>query len=117
MSMHRTLFHTLSIIVILSMLFSGMVPSPASAQGPDGIERQVNPQTGKVSFLGPESGQVLAAADDLGKSTRPRDPAMALMKRHRIDDLPVVDADDKPIGLIDVQDLVVLKMFDVGPDA
>jgi arabinose-5-phosphate isomerase len=43
--------------------------------------------------------------------------AMALMKRHRIDDLPVVDADDKPVGLIDVQDLVVLKMFDVGPDA
>jgi arabinose-5-phosphate isomerase len=43
--------------------------------------------------------------------------AMALMKRHRIDDLPVVDGDDRPIGLIDVQDLVVLKMFDVGPDA
>jgi arabinose-5-phosphate isomerase len=43
--------------------------------------------------------------------------AMAVMKRHRIDDLPVVDGEDRPIGLIDVQDLVVLKMLDVGPDA
>jgi arabinose-5-phosphate isomerase len=39
--------------------------------------------------------------------------AMAVMKQHRIDELPVVDADDRPIGLIDVQDLVVLKMLDV----
>jgi arabinose-5-phosphate isomerase len=42
--------------------------------------------------------------------------AMAVMKQFRIDELPVVDGDDKPIGLIDVQDLVVLKMLDVGPD-
>ena len=43
--------------------------------------------------------------------------AMALMRRHRIDDLPVVDDEDRPIGLIDVQDLVVLRMFDVdGPE-
>jgi arabinose-5-phosphate isomerase len=43
--------------------------------------------------------------------------AMAVMRQHRIDDLPVVDDDDQPIGLIDVQDLVVLRMFDVdGPE-
>jgi CBS domain-containing protein len=41
---------------------------------------------------------------------------MAVMRRHRIDDLPVVDEEDKPIGLIDVQDLVVLRMFDVDVD-
>ena len=39
--------------------------------------------------------------------------AMALMRSGRFDELPVVDEDDKPVGLIDVQDLVVLKMFDV----
>jgi arabinose-5-phosphate isomerase len=39
--------------------------------------------------------------------------AMAVMRRHRIDDLPVVDDEDRPIGLIDIQDLVVLKMMDV----
>ena len=39
--------------------------------------------------------------------------ALAILRQHRIDDLPVVDDDDRPIGLIDVQDLVVLKLFDV----
>jgi arabinose-5-phosphate isomerase len=39
--------------------------------------------------------------------------AMALMRQYRIDELPVVDSEDRPLGLIDVQDLVVLKMLDV----
>jgi arabinose-5-phosphate isomerase len=39
--------------------------------------------------------------------------AMALMRQYRMDELPVVDDEDHPVGLIDVQDLVVLKMFDV----
>ena len=43
--------------------------------------------------------------------------AMATMRQFRIDELPVVDDDNKPMGLIDVQDLVVLKMLDVEPDA
>jgi arabinose-5-phosphate isomerase len=38
--------------------------------------------------------------------------AMAMMRQHRIDELPVVDAQDRPVGLIDVQDLVVLKMLE-----
>lgn len=42
--------------------------------------------------------------------------AMAIMQKHRIDELPVVDADRHPVGLIDVQDLVVLRMLDVEPD-
>ena len=42
--------------------------------------------------------------------------AMAVMRQHRIDELPVVDDDDRPVGLIDVQDLVVLKMLDVEPE-
>jgi arabinose-5-phosphate isomerase len=36
--------------------------------------------------------------------------AMAIFHRYRIDDLPVVDADDKPVGLIDVQDVVAIKV-------
>jgi arabinose-5-phosphate isomerase len=39
--------------------------------------------------------------------------ALAVMRQFRIDELPVVDADDRPVGLIDVQDLLVLKLFDV----
>ncbi|HVT90478.1 MAG TPA: KpsF/GutQ family sugar-phosphate isomerase [Tepidisphaeraceae bacterium] len=42
--------------------------------------------------------------------------AMAVMRQHRIDELPVVNDDGKPVGLIDVQDLVVLKMLDVEPE-
>lgn len=42
--------------------------------------------------------------------------AMAIMRPLRIDELPVVDAGDRPVGMIDIQDLVVLKMMDVDPD-
>src|SRR5450432_1728433 len=42
--------------------------------------------------------------------------AMALMQQYRIDELPVVDEHDKPIGLIDVQDLVILRMLDVDAE-
>lgn len=37
--------------------------------------------------------------------------AMAIINQHRIDELPVVDAADQPIGLIDVQDIVALKLL------
>jgi len=36
--------------------------------------------------------------------------ATAIFHKYRIDDLPVVDADDKPVGLIDVQDIVAIKV-------
>ena len=39
--------------------------------------------------------------------------AIALMREFRIDELPVVDDQDRPIGIIDIQDLVVLRMLDV----
>jgi arabinose-5-phosphate isomerase len=50
------------------------------------------------------------------KSEELASEAMAIMRQFRIDELPVVDEDDKPVGLIDVQDLVVLKMLDVEPE-
>ncbi|MCE5186990.1 MAG: KpsF/GutQ family sugar-phosphate isomerase [Planctomycetaceae bacterium] len=36
--------------------------------------------------------------------------AMAIFHKYRIDDLPVVDAGDKPVGMIDVQDIVAIKI-------
>jgi len=36
--------------------------------------------------------------------------AMAIFHKYRIDDLPVVDAQDRPVGLIDVQDIVAIKI-------
>ena len=39
--------------------------------------------------------------------------ALGIMRQYRIDELPVVDEHDRPVGLIDIQDLVILKMLDV----
>ncbi len=36
--------------------------------------------------------------------------ATAIFHKFRIDELPVVDAEDKPVGLIDVQDIVTIKI-------
>ena len=36
--------------------------------------------------------------------------AMAIFHKHRIDDLPVVDDKGRPVGLIDVQDIVAIKI-------
>jgi arabinose-5-phosphate isomerase len=38
--------------------------------------------------------------------------ALALMNRHRIDELPVVDSNSRPVGLIDVQDVVSLRIVE-----
>lgn len=36
--------------------------------------------------------------------------AMAVFHKYRIDELPVVNAEDQPVGLIDVQDIVAIKI-------
>jgi len=36
--------------------------------------------------------------------------ATAIFHKYRIDELPVVDAQDRPVGLIDVQDIVMIKV-------
>ncbi len=36
--------------------------------------------------------------------------ATAIFHKYRIDELPVVDANDKPVGLIDVQDIITIKI-------
>jgi arabinose-5-phosphate isomerase len=38
--------------------------------------------------------------------------AMALFHEYRIDELPVVDEKDRPVGMIDVQDIVAIKIVD-----
>jgi arabinose-5-phosphate isomerase len=38
--------------------------------------------------------------------------AEAMMNRFRVDELPVVDEDDRPVGIIDVQDVLGLKSLD-----
>ncbi len=83
MVIHRRLLQVISIVVIQSMLFAGFPNNPASAQAQDGLRRQLNSQTGRVSFIEPESGTALPAAAALGISpaTPIQNPAMALVKR------------------------------------
>jgi Zn-dependent metalloprotease len=81
MAAHRRLFQIISVIVVFTVLFSSFSLPSVSAQGGDGLNRQVNPQNGKVSFLGPETGRTLSAARALGTFLRPQNPAMALAKR------------------------------------
>lgn len=38
--------------------------------------------------------------------------AVRLVREYRIDEIPVVDAEGKPLGLIDVQDLIALKVIE-----
>ena len=45
------------------------------------VKRQVNPQSGRVSFIGPENGRALSASRALGTFARPQDPARALADR------------------------------------
>jgi arabinose-5-phosphate isomerase len=42
--------------------------------------------------------------------------ALAIMNRYRIDELPVVDGDGRPVGIVDVQDLLGLRTMSDGPD-
>ena len=80
---HRKLLPITSILVILTILFSSFPGASAQAQGKDGLKREVNPQTGRISFLGPENGISLSAAQALGAASpaRPADPGLALAKR------------------------------------
>src|SRR5687768_800370 len=81
--MSRFIQCVFSSLMILSIGFSATQPQSAAAQGGDGIKRQVNSESGKVNFIGPESGRVVPAAKALGISSfaRPQDPALALAKR------------------------------------
>jgi arabinose-5-phosphate isomerase len=80
------------------------------------LRRLVTSSGGGTIDLGRSIGDVMTrnprrvAADALASE------AMAIMRPLRIDELPVVETDDKPIGLIDIQDLVVLKMLDVAAE-
>jgi bacillolysin len=82
-SMHRkNKFQKLvPLLFITTILLSSFQTPVVTAQGKDGLKRQANAQTGKVSFIGPETGRALPASKALGTFIRPQDPALALAKR------------------------------------
>jgi Zn-dependent metalloprotease len=70
-----------SMLFIAAILLSSFQNPVVSAQGNDGLKRQINAQSGKVNFISPESGKALPASKALGTFLRPQDAAMALAKR------------------------------------
>lgn len=57
-----------------------------------------------------KAGEVMTTACKRIRGDALASEATALFHKYRIDDLPVVDAQDRPIGLIDVQDIVMTKV-------
>jgi len=56
------------------------------------------------------AGEVMTAGCKRIRADALAAEATALFHKYRIDELPVVDADDRPVGLIDVQDIVTIKV-------
>src|SRR5512133_1432868 len=79
----RNLRRMISILVILATMFSSAPGKFASAQGGDRLRWEVNSQTGKVSFIGPENGSMLSASNVLGvASAPPAEAALAFAKQY-----------------------------------
>ncbi len=83
MTTNYFLLKLFSLIVILAMAFSYVQPPAAQAQSGDGLKREVNVESGRVSFIRPEKGASLPAAEALGSaSLMQEDPAQALAVRY-----------------------------------
>ncbi len=75
----------------------------------DGDLRRAMTRFGKDIFSKPIEQIMTPDCKRVGKDTLAAE-AMAIFHRYRIDELPVVDAQDHPVGLIDVQDIVAIKI-------
>lgn len=75
----------------------------------DGDLRRLLTQEGAAGFRR-RVGAVMTAGCKRIRADALASEATAIFHKHRIDELPVVDGDDRPVGLIDVQDIVTIKV-------
>jgi len=75
----------------------------------DGDLRRLLTKEGRRAFE-MKAGDVMTANCKRIRADALACEATAIFHKYRIDELPVVDADDKPVGLIDVQDIVTIKV-------
>ena len=80
----------------------------------DGDLRRLITDDDGGAFLRRPIREVMTANPKRIGADRLASEAIAIMRPLRIDDLPVVDAEDRPVGLIDIQDLIVLRMTDAA---
>ena len=80
-SLRRSTNLLISMVVLISMLFPGVQPKPASAQAQDDIHREYNAETGKVAFIAGEGRKpvVVLGASALGMT--PEAQSLALVQR------------------------------------
>jgi arabinose-5-phosphate isomerase len=81
---------------LAGIITDGDIRRLMTTQGPDGFKKKASDVMTKNCKR--------VRLDDLAAE------ATAIFHKHRIDELPVVDANDKPVGLIDVQDIVTIKI-------
>ena len=75
----------------------------------DGDLRRLLTQYGSAALDRPV-GEVMTSPCKRIRADALAAEATGIFHRHRIDELPVVDAEDRPVGLIDVQDIVTIKV-------
>lgn len=75
----------------------------------DGDLRRLLTKRGQAAF-GQQVGDVMTANCKRIRADALAAEATAIFHKYRIDELPVVDAEDRPVGLIDVQDIVTIKV-------
>jgi len=75
----------------------------------DGDLRRLITKHGRKAF-DLKAGDIMTAGCKRIRADALAAEATAIFHKYRIDELPVVDAQDKPIGLIDVQDIVTIKV-------
>lgn len=75
----------------------------------DGDLRRIVASSG-ADFMGLKVSDVMTAGCKRVTEETLASEAMAIFYKYRIDELPVVDEQDKPVGLIDVQDIVAIKI-------
>jgi len=74
----------------------------------DGDLRRLVQREGEKGLLRPLREVMTRSPVHLGAEDQVRD-AVRLVRERRLDEIPVIDAEGRPIGLLDVQDLVTLK--------
>jgi arabinose-5-phosphate isomerase len=76
------------------------------------LRRRVN-ELGAALLSRPVRDVMTARPATLPADALVRD-AVQLVRERRLDEIPVVDADGRPLGLVDVQDLVAMKVIELG---
>ena len=69
-----------------------------------------------VSFLDEPIGEVMTASPKFVKEGTLASEAASVLRKHKIDELPVLDREKKLVGLIDVQDLLAVGIVRAEPE-